>query len=377
MRYNIAGIHRNETEFAMAARKVHLEWMRIIAIVLVIFNHLPGYQLFLSAQGAEQRVCMFISMLTRINVPLFLMISGAVLLGRSEDFATVFKKRVLRMALVLALFILGLYALHAAYYILYKGEAYDFSLKKYIYEGFLLHLDGTISYWFLIAYISYLCMLPFLQRIAHGMGRQDFIVLTALRALICTLVPMLNLLLPALGQPKLYLSEHLTFPLAVLDAFYYPLVGYWLENAVDVRRLRRPQVLGIGAAGAAGLIAACLCTAWQGASKSAYTQDFVKLFDYAAALAAFILIKRLVLVTLPALGRGKAARFACFLGPLTFGIYLLDPYWKVLLWGPYSRLVSAPLGVMGSSLLWCLISILLGGCAAWALRKVPGIRRLL
>ena len=66
----------------MKDKKPYFEYMRIVAIALVIFNHLPGYNLYTISTGYKQAIYMTITMITRINVPLFLMISGALLLGR-------------------------------------------------------------------------------------------------------------------------------------------------------------------------------------------------------------------------------------------------------------------------------------------------------
>lgn len=78
-------------------KKIYFEIMRIIACTLVLFNHLPGYMLFNKSSGLKQMGYMTLTMLTRINVPIFFMISGALLFGRSDDFISVQKKRTLRI----------------------------------------------------------------------------------------------------------------------------------------------------------------------------------------------------------------------------------------------------------------------------------------
>ena len=72
-------------------KKIYFEWMRILACGLVIFNHLEGYTLYKSSIGMKQGLYMLLTMITRINVPLFLMISGALLLKKEEDIITVIK----------------------------------------------------------------------------------------------------------------------------------------------------------------------------------------------------------------------------------------------------------------------------------------------
>ena len=108
-----------------------------------------------------------------------------------------------------------------------------------------------------------------------------------------------------------------------------------------------------------------------------YAQSFVTLFDYAAAIAVFLLVKRLVLVTRPALGEGKTARRVCLLGSLAFGVYLLEPYFKVVLWSPYLRLMSPYLHAYPLSLLWIAAIFPLGALITWGLKKLPVLKKLL
>lgn len=89
------------------AKRVYYEWMRLIACFFVIFNHLKGYVLFRNASGAKQLFYMSLSVITKINVPLFFMVSGALLLEKQEDIFTVLKKRVSRICLVILLFFSG------------------------------------------------------------------------------------------------------------------------------------------------------------------------------------------------------------------------------------------------------------------------------
>lgn len=87
----------------MKQKKVYFEFIRIIACSLVLFNHTTGYHLYSMTSGVKQYIYMCLAMVTKINVPLFFMISGAVLLDREESIVTVFKRRVFRIFLIIAL----------------------------------------------------------------------------------------------------------------------------------------------------------------------------------------------------------------------------------------------------------------------------------
>lgn len=87
-------------------RLLHPDILRILAIYLVAFNHTGdrGYMLFANSAGSALYFpYMAFSVLCKIAVPIFFMISGALLLPKEESFKQLFQKRVLRMAVVLIL----------------------------------------------------------------------------------------------------------------------------------------------------------------------------------------------------------------------------------------------------------------------------------
>ena len=62
------------------APKVYLDVVKLLAIVLVVFNHSGsnGYKMYLDvAQGPVQHLLLFASAFVKIAVPLFFMASGA------------------------------------------------------------------------------------------------------------------------------------------------------------------------------------------------------------------------------------------------------------------------------------------------------------
>lgn len=73
--------------------KVYLEVMRIIAICLVVFCHMSAYTdgFVQTLESPAGWLHAFECLLARTAVPLFFMISGALLLGRRESIATVWK----------------------------------------------------------------------------------------------------------------------------------------------------------------------------------------------------------------------------------------------------------------------------------------------
>ncbi len=353
-------------------KKVYYEWLRCIACFLVIFNHLKGYRLFMDASGIKQICYMILSMLTKINVPVFFMVSGALLLEKQEDFRTVFKKRISRIGFVILLFEAGIYT-ECMLYARTQKTPFEFTMKRFFYGMLAGNLDETGSYWYLYAYLGFLFMLPFLQKIAKQMSRQDFYLLFALHFVLLTLLPILNLYLRITGGESIAPAEWFSVPLASYAPFFYPLAGYYLDHRVDIRSLSRKKWAGLTAAVFAGLFLSGLCILGEGAAG----ENYLTLFDYLFASAAFLFIKYTVTVRFPALSAGRCARAVCFAGALTFGIYLLDHYFKLIWYQPYETFMNNWMPSLFISFGWCVISMVLGGMVTWILKKIPGPGKLL
>ena len=89
---------------SQSKRLIHLDLLRVMAIYLVIFNHTGdrGYTLFISKISSPVSLLyMIASVFCKIAVPLFFMISGALLLRKEETLQELFLKRILRMVVVL------------------------------------------------------------------------------------------------------------------------------------------------------------------------------------------------------------------------------------------------------------------------------------
>ena len=346
----------------MKKKKVYFELMRITAVCLVIFNHLDGYYLYQKTAGLKQWIYMFLTMITRVNVPLFLMISGALLMGREEDYAFVFRNRVKRFIMVMLLFEGAMFAGYKLDSIM-NHYAYRFTLKRFVF-GFLENtLEGMV--------------LPLLQRIAKGMKKADFMVLISLHFLFFTLLPLVNLVLSAGDWGSIDSLGSFYIPLATEKALFYPLAGYYLENCISVETFSRKKTAWLLAAGTAGIVLSCLCTYYQGITTGKFTQKYVQLFDYMTAIAAFIFIKSIVVKGLPFLSRGKPGKMICFLGSLTFGIYLLDPFLKLFFYERYDAFAEPFLPTILVSAGWILISFAVGGFLTFLLKRIPLLRKLL
>lgn len=202
---------------------LYVEILRILAILFVLFNHTKndGFTHF-TLCGSETFAYwfwMFFSVFCKFSVPVFFMISGMMLLGKEESLAELWKKRILKYAIILAIFSLFQYLLKC----LPAGRAV--SVREYL---LLLYSDGVVEeYWFLYFYLAFLMMLPFLRKIAQNLRFQEFNYLVVLQIVFGGLIPISEYLIFK-GNVTM---NALVIPSNVLGlTVFYPLAGYFLGN---------------------------------------------------------------------------------------------------------------------------------------------------
>ena len=156
-----------------SSRKTYIDFLRIFAILMVIFNHTGtrGFLLFtVERESAFYYLYLCNSIFIRMAVPIFFMISGAMLIPKIESIKVIYKKRVSRFLIVLffASFISYCYTL-------------GFDLTKIDLLKFLKTLYSSkwaTAYWFLYSYLAFLCMLPLIRKFVKSMEFKDYYYLT-------------------------------------------------------------------------------------------------------------------------------------------------------------------------------------------------------
>lgn len=124
------------------------------------------------------------------------MISGALLLGKDESWQDIFIHRLSQIGGA-TLFFSGLYYGVTGVISLRHNESFGLSVSAFM-RGIL---SGNIvgAYWYLYAYMGYLIALPFLRRVAKGLGTFDIGILIGSNFIFCTFLPLLNLYLTTRG----------------------------------------------------------------------------------------------------------------------------------------------------------------------------------
>ena len=160
-------------------KKVHIEFLRIMACLSVLFNHTDAAVISITADGLSKSriITLIIYFVCKTAVPLFLMIAGANLCGKTDSKAKWYHR--IEFILVTILIISALYHL-------YYNHA--FYWQEYIRN--LLTGESPLIMWYLYLYLGILLLLPILQRIQ--LPKKFYLFLLFLYCIGPGLVPFLD-----------------------------------------------------------------------------------------------------------------------------------------------------------------------------------------
>lgn len=360
----------------MKNRRLDLDLLRIIACFLVVFNHQTGYKLYqVSGTGLKAWLYMIPTMITRINVPLFFMISGTLLLAsREEKYSEIIKKRFLRILFALILFTGLLQIVELC------KEGGTFSIYK-----FVLYVIGEPAaigggpYWYLYCYLGFVLFLPLLRRMISGITKEDFVLILILHFVVVSFLPILNTILGAYNIESIVVGSDFVDSIVISKAkfLFFPILGYYVDRKIEIDRIGEKHIFCLTGLAITGIAVSCACTMYEGThGKMVFTQNYVQLFDYITAVWAFLIIKIWVLKRFNDNCPERLARIIADISGLTLGIYLFDPVFKKIFCTDFYMCLEPHLGTLCVSVIWCILSMLFGGTVTYMLKKIPLIKKI-
>ena len=364
----------------MAKKKtVYLEFIRALAIILVLFYHTGtwGCFLFTVRQGsALYPVYMFLSIASKPAVPLFWMVSGSLLLPKEESIRYVFRHRVLRMVLVLVLFSFFQYL-----FLIFKGlDAFDFPyFLTRLYTGDCF----SPAYWFLYSYTGMLMMLPFLRKLVKSMTKNQFLYLFLLIFILRGVMPILQYLVSTIPAVKaatddnaLVMNGYMTSNLFSENVMYF-IGGYYFGCYLKEDELSGKQAFAWTCAGICAMIITCLMTQYKINITGVAHEDAVETFynnlnaipTFAVFYTARWFFSRR---SIPA----AVERVIIYLGSCAFGIMLCEEALGIQL-DPLYYYIKPFFPRMITCLIWLTVKYLTGLLVTTVLKWIPGIRKLI
>ena len=214
----------------MQKKKIHIELLRIFAIYCVMFNHTQNGGFFYFAEntaGVLYGISMFLSVLCKVAVPLFFMITGALLLGKEESLKTLFLKRFLK-------FFLLLIAVSALYYVCLSEDCSVSGFLKAVYSS-----ETTTGLWYLYSYLGLLLMMPILRKLVRMLTEKEYRYILACQILLAGIIPMVEYLL---WQGRNTLNSNFSAVIFTTSNIFYALMGYYCENVLDITTVSRKKI---------------------------------------------------------------------------------------------------------------------------------------
>ncbi len=352
-----------------SSRHTYMDVLRILAIYLVLLNHLPANRIYMRESGMAEVAALAFAVFVKINVPTFAMISGALLLGKEENVRTLWSKRIARFLLVIPVFSMLLYICF------WRLRHRAFNLTELFYGIFEGNLKDFTSYWFLYAYLGFLLVLPFLRHIAKAMTKGEFILLLSLNLLLTAGFPLLNFGLQHFDLQPIVLSKSINTSLATAVLLFYPLIGYYLDKKIDVSQISQDKWIKLLAACVTGS-AITAAVAYTSGKESGFHEQYIALFNVINVITIFLVSKRFFNTGFNE-KHPKIVRLLSVIAPLVFGVYLLDPCFKLLVYEPLKAATWHTLHPFGFSILCATLSFACCAAITYLLRLIPFFQKML
>ncbi len=286
----------------------HLYWIdliRVVAVFQVVLVHL-SYVIFFKEDLLSPNwvAANFYNSFSRMGVPLFFMVSGYLLLGKSEPISDFFRKRFVKVGIPTLFW--------SVFYLFWSVEAYSngtmgplavmLSMLKTMYLG-----DVEIHLWFLYVLIGIYLVVPILRIFISAASRRD---LTYFIVIWFVATPLLEATNRLTG-----FRAALVIPVVTGYVGYF-MMGYLLADVSLTRRGRILSAIGCIIAIAVIFFGTNLLSANAGPI-DAYFYSYFSPPTVLASICGFLLLKDL------GQNLGKAGALVRTISSTSFGIFLI------------------------------------------------------
>lgn len=329
--------------------------LRIVATLAVVMIHTCATFVYsgFSCTTAERLYLDILSSLSGFSVPLFLMITGALLLRPEKEitYGVCLKKYMARVVACLFLFGAG-YGATRMYFSYAKVGFWNYFVDNILYS--FISGESSIHFWYLYALIGIYMILPILKAFVRG-DEDGTNIGWALLLLLA-----FDFVMPLIEG---FTGANIAFYIPVTYTVFYPLLGYYLYRHLRIG-------IKIDIAAIVIVVAAYVAAEAIGSNRDTVISYSSPLAAVAAA-AIFDLFRHLN-------RRSRNTALLWEVDRLCFGVYLIHPffiyvsYWLIGL-TPITFAGLYPLTTIGLWLVFCLCSF----ACTWVMMQIPILRRLL
>lgn len=348
--------------------KYHIEFLRIIAILFVIFNHTGTKGFFLFSIREESPfywIYLFISILCKIAVPIFYMISGALLLNIDETLKVLYKKRVLKFLATILFFSFIQYI-----YVTVKNHT-SFSLLSFL--GIVYSKNIAVAYWYLYSYLGLLVMLPFLRKMTRALNKNDYLYLIICQFVVVSVIPILQYLFT---RGNYSLNSNIAMPI-LTSSIYYFILGYFLENILEETDYNYKRCMVLVFSSIIAIFISCFMTYYRAQITGICTEKDSQLFHSVLInIPTFTVYYCTKYFFIKTNIKDITKKIIVYFGSFTFGIMLFENILRSILEFIFYRLRSH-LGDILSCGIYVMAVFLGGAIITLILKLIPGIKKLI
>lgn len=192
-------------------RVLYIDIIKIVACFMVIINHTTSRLFITSSPSPSWYISLTYFFASKPAVSLFLMASGAMLLGKQDSY----KKNWNRIGkTVLIVFIFSLF---------YRITFFDFTSLPVFIKKFIAG-PQTGAFWYMYLYIGILFMLPILQKLCSNLKKRDYYYLIGITVLFMGAIPLVNHYFPSIN-----INNDFTLPIFSVYTGVY-ISGYFIHT---------------------------------------------------------------------------------------------------------------------------------------------------
>lgn len=203
----------------MNKRIFYLDFIKVIAMIMVVFNH--SHQIIGNNNLIIFSIHYLLFYFSKCAVPLFLMISGALIIKKNDSY----KKIITRIIkIVIPLIIVTIIWLNFN-----KGFIFDNALFPY-------------WLWYLLALIAIYLFLPFINKMVKNMKDKDYKIFLLLFLILPSVFYTVNIFYCIYIQKQVTLSNELINNLITIPVAYF-ILGHYLNNIKVSKRLKNYSII--------------------------------------------------------------------------------------------------------------------------------------
>jgi surface polysaccharide O-acyltransferase-like enzyme len=204
-----------------------LDLIRVISMFLVIVIHVSNIysRNYINISDFSYFFATFFNGLARVSVPLFFMISGALLLSKKDDDS--YKKRITKMLIILI-------SWSVIYYLwdIFVMN-YDKPLVATFFRSFFIPLKAHL--WFLYSLIGIYIVLPFIRKIFNNTSYKEDKLFIYLWMFFTGFVYIFRLMIQLLN-----IKTTITYPVPLVQGTYY--LGYFVLGYIIYKNIDKIKI---------------------------------------------------------------------------------------------------------------------------------------